>query len=357
MKIVALLGALAVIGIGAGCGAATPGSGTGPSPTDVPPAPIEQMLPKGYAVEKVFDARLTGGPVPDKVVTSVGPPTGDHELKLRPATVQVIGWDADQKRWMLVFDAQKTPTPDTYGDPRTSNSGPGADPDLRGDREPLLDAQADISLGTVDAASLLSTKRDQLVISATLNYGGSGEPALLAVVDFDHAKPSVLYAWRGEHLEVELDADRILATSSYWIRGDSHCCPTRDYHFVVGRSGNRITELQDERPYLGVLVETLDPSFDGPYRVVEVAKGSPADGRLQVGDLLSDVENPPAKERTYDGARTTLDRQLSSYDAGDTARIVVDRDGARLTVPIELGSLKDALVLPVYEEDDTFEAL
>ena len=69
MKIVALLGALAVIGIGAGCGAATPGSGTGPSPTDVPPAPIEQMLPKGYAVEKVFDARLTGGPVPDKVVT------------------------------------------------------------------------------------------------------------------------------------------------------------------------------------------------------------------------------------------------------------------------------------------------
>jgi hypothetical protein len=91
--------------------------------------------------------------------------------------------------------------------------------------------------------------------------------------------------------------------------------------------------------------------------VLEVTKGSPAEGRLHVGDLLTDVENPPPRARAYDSDTPVLFRQLSSFDAGETARIVVERNGTILTVPVELGSLKDAVVLPVLEEDDTIEAL
>jgi len=346
VKIVPAFGALTLSAIAAGCGARMPANDT----TPVPPPPIAQLLPTAYQATKVFDADLTGGTVPDKVVTAIGPERG--ELKLRPATVEVITWNPDQKRWTAIFDAQKTMAPDTYGDPRTSNSGPGADPDLQQDEIPLLDPEAAVELETVDTAPMLSTRRDQLVLSAWTNFGGSGVPEVLAVLDFEHAKPRVLYAWRGEHLEVELDGARILATSSYWERGDSHCCPARDYHFTVGRSGDRIVELEDQRPYLGVLVETTDPNFIGPYRVLEVTQGSPAEGRLQVGDLLKGVENARSK-----GDRTALYRQLGSFDAGETARIVVERNGTTITVPVELGSLKDAVVLPVMAEDDTIEAL
>jgi hypothetical protein len=343
VRIVWAVVSLVALGFLSGCGGGTPASES----TAVPPPPIERDLPKGYRVLKTFDANLTGASVPEKVVTAVGPPTSHNgAVPLTPATVQVLTWDKD--RWRLIFDAQKTQSPQTYGDPRTSNGGPGRYPGVGDDPKPLIDPEAEVTLGTVDAAPLLTEKRDELVFSAMLNYGGSGVPQILAVVDFDRAEPKVVYAWSGEHLELKLGGDRIFATSSVWARGDAHCCPTRDYRFVVGRSGSRITELQDQRPYLGVLVREKGEYFgEGPYQVIAVTKGAPAAGKLQVGDVLLGFPN----------AKTGFYQQLASLDAGASTLIGIRRNGTKMTISVKLGSAKDAAPVQLPEGEDRFEAL
>ena len=239
---------LAILGLSllllAGCGS---GDDNGPSAGDVPPPPIEKLLPPDYQVDDVLKANLTNGPVAEAVVTSTGPPTSHFgAVPRRPATLQVISWDGE--RWQVIFDAQKTKKPKTYGNPRSSNGGPGARVGLGEDPRPLLDPLAETTIEVVDFAPILKGGRDQLVFSATLSYGGSGLPRILSVVDFENAKAKVVYAWSGEHLELELQGNQIHAISGYWTRSDAHCCPSREYRFVVGSSDGSVTVLEDDRP-------------------------------------------------------------------------------------------------------------
>jgi hypothetical protein len=346
----------AIVSVGVALLLAGCGGGDEPGTADVPPPPIARLLSPDYRAQEVLKANLTDGPVPETVVTSVGPPTG--QLGFHPATIQVISWDALAKRWTVIFDAQKVIAPDAHG-PRTSNGGPGVYPGS-GDPRPVLDPEADVTLELVDFAPLLKGDRDQLVFSATLSYGGSGLPQTLVVADFKDAKARVLYDWSGEHLDVELKGDRIHARSSYWTRADSHCCPSRDYRFQVGASGDSVTVLEDERPYLGVLVRERGKYFgEGPLEILEVTEGSPAAGKLRPGDVLLDVENAPPPERTFsDPEGEPLYNKLSAFDAGETARLVVSRDGGpKMGVPVKLGSLKDAQTMPIPEDDDRVDAI
>jgi hypothetical protein len=333
----------------AGCGGGDERAGSGTASTaNVPAPPIARLLPSDYRAQEVLKANLTGGPVPEMVVTSVGPPTG--QLGFHPATVQVLSWDGLAKRWTVIFDAQKVIAPETYGSPRTSNAGPGVYPGVGEDPLPVLDPEADVTLELVDFARLLKGERDQLVLSALFNYGGSGLPHILTVVDFEDAKARILYAWRGEGLGLELEENRIVAMSHYWTGVDAHCCPFRDYRFVVGQSGDSVTVLEDERPYLGVLVREQGQDF-GELQVLKVAKASPAAGKLRAGDVLLDVEDAPPPETEV------LYHNISAFDAGQTARLVIRRNGARMTIPVKLGSLKDAETMFIPEDEDRVDAL
>jgi hypothetical protein len=236
----AILGLLLLL---TGCGSH---NDNGPSADDVPPPPIEKLLPPDYRVDAVLKANLTDGAVPETVVTSVGPPVGD--IGLQPATIQVLSWDG--KRWTVLFDAQKVPAPDTYGNPRKSDGGPGALSGLDQDPVPMLDPEANVGFDLVDSAQMLKGDREQLVFSAVSTYGGSGTPTTLVVADFEDGKAKVVYAWHGENLVVAREGNRLYATSSYWTSGDSHCCPSRDYRFVVGPSGgSRSSRSPTARPH------------------------------------------------------------------------------------------------------------
>jgi hypothetical protein len=337
----------------AGCGSRDDNK---PSGADIPPPPIEKLLPPHYQVDEVMKANLTDRPVPETVITSVGPPAGD--IGLQPATIQVLSWDDSDKRWAVLFDAQKTVAPDTYASTRTSNRGPGALSGIDPDPEPVLDPEAAVSFDLVGSAQILKGDRDQLVFSADSSYGGSGVPATLVVVDFKDARAKVVYAWRGEHLRAATEGNRIRATSSYWTRADAHCCPSRDYRFVVGPSGSSVTELEDERPYLGVLVREHGEGLgDGPLEVLEVADSSPASGKLRAGDVLLDVANVPKPPKGYVYGDKALFNKISAFDAGEEARLVIRRNGAELTVPVELGSLKDAKTMFIPEDEDRVDAL
>jgi hypothetical protein len=327
---------------------------SGPSAGDVPPPPIEKLLPPDYRVDEVLKANLTDGPVPETVVTSIGPPVGD--IGLQPATIQVLSWDG--KRWAVLFDAQKAPAPHTYGNPRSSDNGPGAVSGLDEDPLPILDPEANVDFDLVDSAQMLKGDRDQLLFSAVSTFGGSGTPTTLVVADFEDGKATVVYAWRGENLVVSLEGNRLDATSSYWTRADSHCCPSRDYRFVVGPSGGSLAVLEDQRPYLGVLVRVHgEGRGDGPLEILEVADGSPASGQLQVGDVLLDVANLPNPPKPYVYGDEPLFNQISAFDAGEKAQLVIRRHGAELRVPVELGSLKDAKTMLIPEDEDRVDAL
>jgi hypothetical protein len=340
----AILGLLLLL---TGCGSH---NDNGPSADDVPPPPIEKLLPPDYRVDAVQKANLTDGAVPETVVTSVGPPVGD--IGLQPATIQVLSWDG--KRWTVLFDAQKAPAPDTYGNPRKSDGGPGALSGLDQDPVPMLDPEANVGFDLVDSAQMLKGDREQLVFSAVSTYGGSGTPTTLVVADFEDGKAKVVYAWHGENLVVAREGNRLYATSSYWTSGDSHCCPSRDYRFVVGPSGGSLTVLEDQRPYLGVLVRVLGESA---LEILEVADGSPASGRLQVGDVLLDVPNIPRPRKPYVYGDEPLFLKITAFDAGETARLVIRRHGAELTVPVELGSMKDAKTMWIPQDEDRVDAL
>ena len=328
----------------AGCGGGDKGA---EKATQVPPPPIAKLLPPNYRAEEVLKANLTDGPVPETVVTSVGPPVGD--IGLQPATIQVLSWDG--KRWTVLFDAQKVPAPDTYGNPRRSDGGPGALSGLDHDPLPMLDPEANVDFDLVDSAQMLKGDRDQLVFSAVSTYGGSGTPTTLVVADFEGGKAKVVYAWHGENLVVALEGNRLHATSSYWTSGDSHCCPSRDYRFVVGPSGGSLTVLEDQRPYLGVLVRDKGELGGGPFEILEVADASPASGRLQVGDVLLDVPNIPRPRKPYVYGDEPLFQKITAFDAGETARLVIRRHGAKLTIPVELGSMKDAKTMWIPQDD------
>jgi hypothetical protein len=88
-----------------------------------------------------------------------------------------------------------------------------------------------------------------------------------------------------------------------------------------------------------------------------VAGKSPAAGRLRVGDVLLDVENDPPSEGRYSGEPVPLYNKLSAFDAGQTAQLVIKRDGTRITVPVQLGSLKDAVTMFIPEDEDRVDAL
>ena len=288
-------------------------------------------------------------------MTSIGPPTGN--MNFHAADLQILSWDPLARRWAAIFDAEKVEPPDTLSGRQTSNAGPGfyAAPS-EGQDHPLLDPKADVHIDRVSFAPLLGRARKQLVFSARFTYGGSGVPSTLAVVDVEQGVANLVYAWTGEGLRWRIAADEIKARSNYWTPADAHCCPGRSYTFTLAARNGTIEEIADERPFLGVLVRPAGEDT-ASLRVVDVDGHGPAAGRLQAGDVITGAENapPPAVRDPADIPANSVYDQVARFDAGQTARLVVERGGSRIVVPVRLGSLRDpeatALLVPTDDYD------
>lgn len=77
--------------------------------------------------------------------------------------------------------------------------------------------------------------------------------------------------------------------------------------------------------------------------MIGLADKAPAEGRVRVGDVLVDVLNAPAPSKSFQGATDeSIFDKLVLFHAGDTARLVVDRGGRRVIVPVRLGSMRDS---------------
>lgn len=345
--------ALAALSIAAAAGLAGCGGG---SHASVPPAPVGLGVPYGYRTTHVWRGNLSGQPVQDVIVASEGPPVtfqGFHSRDIR-----VLVWDPLAHQWSVAFDAQKV-LAQPGGDPGSSNTGPGWVPSPP-PTTPLLDPKADVYLGPVRLVQLLPGTTQQLAFSAAMNYGGSGVPGVLAVVSFAGGVANVVYTWNGEGLQSWSVANRVLsARAEYWTPADAHCCALTTYAFTIARTRGYLAETSDTRSWLGVTVKETKPNEwpTSPLQVTELSDKSPASGRLRVGDVLLGVLNAPKPPKAFTGSaqvKSVFDKIILLHP-GDTAKLLVERDGSKITVPVRLGSQKDAF--GVYLPDNNSFAL
>jgi hypothetical protein len=314
----------------------------------VPPPPLVRVVPHRYRVTGIWRGNLTGGNIEDVVVASAGPASGRAGLRV---DLQVLSWDGHARHWTVTFDAARANGPVVF-DTRHSNTTPGIRVVPKTTHGPLFGGAA-TAIGPVRFAPILRTRREQLIF-----YVASVAPAnqygTLIIVDFTNGSGSVLYSWDGDFgLDWNVNGGRISARASYWAPGDAHCCPIRTYRFVLAYRGGSITEIADQRPWLGVIVR--EPGrFGNPFgalRVIRVARRSPAAGILRTGDVILDVLNAPHR-----GVRGIFDR-LSELNAGQVARLLIIRGGTRLVVKVRLGSLMNALGQFLPKSDYAVEAL
>jgi hypothetical protein len=338
----------------AGCShGSTAGARTEPTvvvqslPSSIPPPPFAQVLPANYRAKRIWYAHLTGQHAPEAIITSVSPPVG--QLGFHSGNLQVLSWDRLAKRWIVLFDAQKTTPTDVPYTPGTSNGGPGEPAPVTptGKRAPILDPQADVTFGPVRFAQLLPGAGAQLVFSSFENYGGSGLPGNLVVMDFHGGVASVAYYWSGEAgVRYRLgrgDQEPVIqASAEYWTAADAHCCPVRTYRFTVGRESDRyIGAISDERPWVGLSVRAADASDSAsPLEIVQVIPRSPASQRLRKGDVILELVSPKIPSRSGLIGPALLD-QLAKLDAGTAARIRIRRRGFERVVALQVGSLLD----------------
>lgn len=332
MFLAALVGAVAFAClVGSGCA----------SKSSVPSPPIKQFLPPGYRALKTYRADLSGGAVPDVIVTSA-----TKSRRLFPgADLQVLSWNPPAGRWRLTFDGRSATWPKTMVGPGYSNSGPGYSYESISpvQSQSLLGTKQDVqvSVNQVGFAPLLGGRRNQLVFSGTYVAGG-GIQGLLIVVDVHKGRGRVTYAWEGDTGIGPWRISRhvIRAEANYMAFGDSECCPVRPYRFSIGARAGRLVEISDDRPFLGIVFR--DTPIGHPA-VVLVARDSPASDRLRVRDVILGVENSPRVTpfRRDEALEYSVVDRISSFRAGQTARLLVQRGGRRITVNVKLGSLKD----------------
>lgn len=360
IAIASLVAALLVGVAGFAIGERTSGTAVGRaarSSVAVPRPDFAAALPRNYRATRVLYARLSGGPVPDAVVASLGPP-GKY-LGLHPADLQVLVWDPIARRWNVAFDAQKGGA-ESIGVPSDSNSPIEPDAPVTLGTGPVLDGTGTAAEEITQMSVARFSRRNTDLVFATYSNSGAGSGGSnLSVVNLAQGVATVDYGWSGQggvqfrvvgrppHQTVE-------ASAGYWTAIDADCCPARDYRFRIAKGRYyEITDVADDRPFLGVyLAAVYDSKGRATARVVHVVRHSPAAGRIHLGDVLLGVAG--AKKTSLSPGPTIVD-EVAQLKAGQDATIEAVRGGRRLKIPLTLGSIIDqaavAALLPASLTD------
>ncbi len=173
-------------------------------------------------------------------------------------------------------------------------------------------------------------------------------PGNLVVIGFQNSEAALRYLWFGDGgagFKVVGSGPRqtLAASSQFWTPVDAHCCPVREYSFVVGENADdAITSLRDDRPWLGLFVKAQQESAsDSPLEVLNVVDGSPAASLFQKGDVITEIVSAKvSKDQGLLGS--ALVDQLALEKAGSSVTFRIERGGATKTVTVKLGSYVDS---------------
>jgi hypothetical protein len=321
----------------------------------VPPPNLGRTVPPNYRVLHEWHERLSGQSVPEVVVTSIGPLNG--QTGFHPADLQVLSWDSLAARWDLTFDAEKVRVYEGVA-PLGSNQPPGPITPV-GPPSLLLDPKGDDQIGQVAFVRFDDRPVVNLVFTAFVGYGGSGQRAMLIILSFQQGRANIAYQWVGQdgigfRVTNTRSGQQLVATAPYWTFGDAHCCPLRNYRFTIGIDKHGfLTSLSDDLPWLGLYVtptipeKPLHPGSNArsPVRAVGIAAHSPAASAFHTGDIIEAVRGArhPKSEQHLLGP--AIVDEVETLKAGTQVSFLVDRGGRFLTITVRLGSIIDPSAL------------
>ncbi len=131
-----------------------------------------------------------------------------------------------------------------------------------------------------------------------------------------------------------------------WLGGDNEVIPEEDYLGGRSRSEQRqvgqAAMVESQEVATLVALETL--GYDVPVtgdgaEILAVEEGLPADGVLEVGDVIVAVDGQPVTLAT-DAGELIRDRE-----PGDEAELTIERDGQQQVVTVETTAREDGLPL------------
>ena len=260
------------------------------------PAPeISAFIPSNYRVTSVMRMDLDGNGANEEAITAVGSP---DQWGYVPTTVVLIAWDTFAKRWTAVFDAAHQAS---YQASSQFSGGPG-----------LIDSV----YGTPPKVAVI---HDLPGGSASLVYwvpavAGNTTSWLIGIVNFKNQIANLVWSTQqnvahigtyGVHPRQALPAPAIightpqqelLVTGPWETSDDNQSYAVRQYTYEVGpvQDGPGFyyySAFNDTRSLVGVTVMTTY-RLSGA-KVASVYPGSPAAGKLKVGDLIERVVGAP----------------------------------------------------------------
>jgi hypothetical protein len=293
------------------------------SVTIMAPEPtLQALLPAHFTKKEIIEVALTGQSVKERAVVSEGritipsPIPGGTSNAYSTQDLQVLQWRPDAREWVVAFDAFKVKEP--------------------GGQDSILPTSGH-GVGFIDTffkAKLEVSGAEQLVFGAdvgthyfrlgVLDFKG-GRIQLLDYIGFDHAPVISL---------VGQETAQRLNISDQWVtQADTECCPVRGYHLEFWYRFGRRYVLSDDRPYLGVW---LEERAQGPtVETVEVS--SPAEGQLQPGDVLRDLDGKQNPKTGFIDA-------VALHHPDDEVTVHFMRSGVLHDAALRLGSLAGSLV-------------
>ena len=325
----------------------------------VSPPNIAAFIPPSYRVTSVVKMDLDGVATDQEAITAVGTSGASGYV---PTTVVLVAWDRYAKRWEAVFNAASQKSYQTGT--QTGQKGPGlictcgtgpvarAMHDLPGKEASLVYWVPAVAgnttmwlIGVVNFRDQLAELAwsDQLDIAHIESYGVKPRDPF----------PSPVVVGRSPHQE-------LLVTAPWETPDDNQSYAVRQYSFDVraveeGPGEWDYEAVNDTRSLVGV--ETSTSAVRGAAKVVYVYPGSPAQGKLRVGDLVEGVAGAEAApEAKFLNGPEVID-QVALFYTGQTIRLVVDRASRFLDVPITLGRWSPAIQEYVQVGQDPMKIL
>lgn len=301
------------------------------------PPPTAGLVPAGSFVTSEQLVRMDpGSVVPQLVVTTRT--TDDHSAR---ESFQIFAWNGASRRWAVVFDAMATPLPDAASVVSLPPDLFGGHGDgLSGDQPLLPTDSMTVDQLTVEPIAPGPGPTRDLVVN--VNVGNPYQ--VLAVLRWVGARIIAVYRFNssgfgGIDLTGAASGETLTVSSQHYAVTDAHCCPSRDFRLdlavVPGSADGRYEPVADDRAWTGAYAKVDDADS---AVVVKVTGGSPADGRLRVGDRVLGVHGRPRTEK----ARPTLWRDLAKTYPAQAVALDVARGGATIVVQLEMTTLLTA---------------
>jgi hypothetical protein len=311
----------------AACGAAPSNA-----PKVIPRAQPRNFLPATYRVTSETRVDLDDTDIPEEAVTAIGPVS--KITGYAPSTVLLLAWSQNQTRWMTVFNAMKQSSYQTT--PQIGPSGPGF-----------------VAVGAT--GPYVATVHDQYSGKSDLVYWvnsvkGNSDELLVGVVHFDHEIASLNYTFEGNYGHAFTFDEVSTMKTGVQIVGtgrrqrveislplltpvDSESQAARMYSFVIAprpRNFASYRVVYDSRPFVGV-------ALNSSARVEVVDPGSPAAGKLKVGDVLRAVQGSRLRARDSSSLLgPDIVEQVALLRPAQNVGLIVNRVGRLLVVEVTL---------------------